>query len=170
MKHIFLLLAVLTLTACNKTNVQHQLTSEPPTEKLSEAPDFRIVTLAGEATTLSALRGRYVVLDFWGTWCPWCVKGMPRMAQVYAKYSDQMEIIGIACQDNEMDVRDFVRERDITWTQMINDDDDPDLSPRALYRVESFPTKIIIDPDGLVLATYQGESPEFYNRVEQLMK
>ena len=48
------------------------------------APDFTLKDLQGNDLSLSSLRGKYVVLDFWGSWCGWCIKGIPDMKKYYA--------------------------------------------------------------------------------------
>ena len=58
------------------------------------APDFELPNLQGSTTKLSSLRGKYVVLDFWGSWCVWCIRGIPKMKEAYTKYKDKMEILG----------------------------------------------------------------------------
>ena len=61
------------------------------------APDFTLYNLQGEKLTLSELRGKRVVLNFWATWCPPCKAEMPHMQKYYAKYSeeDNVEIVGV---------------------------------------------------------------------------
>ena len=66
-----------------------------------EAPDFTLPGPDGMPLTLSDLRGRYVVLDFWGTWCKWCVKGIPEMKTYYDRYRDKLEILSIDFGDDE---------------------------------------------------------------------
>ena len=63
------------------------------------APDFTLNDINGKPFTLSSLRGKYVVLDFWGSWCGWCIKGMPDMKKYYEKYKGKFEIVGIDCND-----------------------------------------------------------------------
>ena len=50
------------------------------------APDFTLNDINGKPLALSSLRGKYVVIDFWGSWCGWCIKGIPKMKEYYAKY------------------------------------------------------------------------------------
>ena len=66
-----------------------------------EAPDFTLNDLNGKPLTLSSLRGKYVILDFWGSWCGWCIKGIPQMKEYYQKYAGKFEILGIDCNDTE---------------------------------------------------------------------
>ena len=65
----------------------------------SMAPDFTLDDLQGKPLALSSLRGKYVVLDFWGSWCGWCIKGFPEMKTYYEKYKGKMEILGMDCND-----------------------------------------------------------------------
>ena len=59
-------------------------------ESSDMAPDFTLNDIDGNPLSLSSLRGKYVVLDFWGSWCVWCIKGMPEMKKYYAKYKDKL--------------------------------------------------------------------------------
>ena len=51
----------------------------------AKAPDFSAMKTDGSIFTLSSLQGKYVVLDFWGSWCVWCIRGIPSMKEAYAK-------------------------------------------------------------------------------------
>ena len=59
--------------------VEEQVTSEV-------APDFTLNDINGKPLVLSSLRGKYVILDFWGSWCVWCIRGIPNMKEYYNKY------------------------------------------------------------------------------------
>lgn len=132
------------------------------------APEFTLNNLDGKPFSLSSLRGKYVVLDFWGTWCGWCIKGMPEMKEMYAKYKQRLEVVGIACGDSEEAWKKCVAEKALPWTNLLNGAGDADVS--SLYAVTGYPTKVILDPEGRILKTILGESTEFYTYVDSLMK
>lgn len=128
------------------------------------APDFTATTADGRTVRLSELRGKYVVLDFWGSWCGWCIKGIPSMKQCYDRHRDRMEIIGIACRDTEAKWHKALEEHQLPWTNVLNGTD-PDLS--ILYAVGGYPTKYIIGPDGRIMKKITGERPEFYEFIDR---
>ncbi len=130
------------------------------------APDFTLTDINGRKRSLSEFKGRYAVLDFWGTWCGWCLKGIPDMKKMYDRYHDKMGIVGIACHDTPEALRKAVEEHDLKWTNLINEDDN-DIS--VLYAVEGFPTKIVIDPEGTILSVTVGEEPGFYTAVSEIL-
>lgn len=132
-----------------------------------EAPHFTLKNISGEPVALSSLRGKYVVLDFWGSWCGWCIKGIPEMKKMYGKYNKRLEIVGIACRDNEEAWKKCVAENELPWTNLLNGEGDDDMS--AVYAIKGYPTKIILDTDGRILKTILGESPQFYTFIDSLM-
>lgn len=131
------------------------------------APDFTLKDLQGNALSLSSLRGKYVVLDFWGSWCGWCIKGIPEMKKYYDKYKSDMEILGIDCRDTEEQWKEAVKEHDLPWLHVRNAGD-PDIS--ELYAIEGYPTKIVIDPEGKIAKVVVGEDPAFYKYLDELFK
>lgn len=137
----------------------------------AEAPDFTLSDAKGNPRSLSALRGKWLVLDFWGSWCGWCIKGFPAMKEMYANHNDQMEIIGIACNDTEQSWREAIEHHDLPWLQLFNPTDlQPCESPMHLYGVQGFPTKIILTPEGRIHKIFVGESEDFYREMERVMK
>ena len=133
----------------------------------AQAPDFTLNDLRGKPLALSSLRGKYVVLDFWGSWCGWCIHGIPDMKRYYAKYKDRMEILGIDCRDKEEVWKAAVEKHALPWLHVRNEGN-PDVS--LLYAVEGYPTKIVVDPEGKIAKIVVGESPEFYQYLDQLFQ
>lgn len=131
------------------------------------APDFTLKDLKGNDFTLSSLRGKYVVLDFWGSWCGWCIKGVPDMKKAYAKHKAKVEFVGIDCRDTEEKWRKAVAEHDMPWLHVRNEGN-PDVS--VLYAVRGYPTKIVLSPEGTILKIVVGEDPEFYSYLDELLK
>ncbi|MFZ5942074.1 MAG: TlpA family protein disulfide reductase [Bacteroidota bacterium] len=131
------------------------------------APAFRYATLSGDTLSLQDLRGKYTVLDFWGPWCHPCVSGMPEMKNYYEKYRDKAAFVGIACRTDRETWAAAVGNLGLSWIQILNDENGEDLS--ALYGIEGYPTKIIIDREGKILRVFLGESPEFYEELDKLL-
>ncbi len=130
-----------------------------------EAQDFTLNDLDGKPFTLSSLRGKYVVLDFWGSWCGWCIKGFPEMKEYYAKYPGKFEIVGVDCNDTEEKWKKAVADNELPWIQVFLPKDGTVVSD---YAVMGFPTKILIGPDGKIVKTYLGETPKFYEKLDEL--
>jgi len=127
-----------------------------------EAPDFTLKTLEGEDWTLSAHRGGYVLLDFWGTWCHFCVESMPTLKKVVEAYP-QLTVASIDCYDSEIEWKKGLDEIGImTWTQLYNP---REFALDAQYAVGGFPTFFLIDPRGNIKKIFEGESKGF---VEEL--
>ena len=131
------------------------------------APDFTLQDINGKDVTLSSLRGKYVVLDFWGTWCGWCIKGIPDMKKMYGKYKKHLEVVGIACGDTPDVWKKSVATNQLPWINLINGTGDSDIPSN--YAVKGYPTKVIIDKDGRIVKTVVGESPTFYECIDSLM-
>ena len=133
------------------------------------APDFTLKDLTGVERSLKDFNDKIIVLDFWGSWCHWCIKGYPKMKTYYSKYRNKLEYIGIACNDDEISWKQAIKDNELNWVQLLNDDRGKnDLA--VLYGVQGYPTKIIIDQDQKIIARYIGESPAFYKKLDELLK
>ena len=131
------------------------------------APDFTLNDINGKPLTLSSLRGKYVILDFWGSWCSWCIKGFPEMKNYYEKYKGKFEILGVDCNDTEQKWKDAVKKSELPWLHVFNPRSSNVISD---YGIQGYPTKIIIDPDGKIVKTIVGEDPAFYTILDELFK
>lgn len=130
-----------------------------------EAPVFTLNDIEGKPLALNSLRGKYVVLDFWGSWCVWCIKGFPKMNEYYAKYSDKFEILGIDCNDTEDKWKAAVKKHELPWLHVYCPKNSSVLTD---YGITGFPTKILIGPDGKIVKTIIGEDPSFYTFLDSL--
>lgn len=130
-----------------------------------DAPEFTLNDINGQPFALSSLRGKYVVLDFWGSWCGWCIKGFPQMKEYYAKYPGKFEIVGVDCNDTDEKWKAAVKKYELPWLHVYCPDKSTVLDD---YGVMGFPTKIVIGPDGKIVKGIVGESPAFYTLLDEL--
>ncbi len=117
---------------------------------------------------LTNLKGKYVVLDFWGTWCGACVKGFPKMRDYYSKYRSKVEFVGISCNDKKSVWTKCIKDEGLQWTQLLNDVDKNDFARQ--YNVSVFPTKVLIDKEGKIIKIFEGESNDFYTKLDALLQ
>ncbi|WP_343658486.1 TlpA disulfide reductase family protein [Chryseobacterium sp.] len=121
-----------------------------------KAPEITMTKADGTAFSLSTLKGKMVLIDFWATWCAPCVEEQPELKALYDTYSDkvknnQFEILGISLDRNKESWQKAIDRFGINWIQIS------DLkfwkSPVAkLYEVDELPFNIIIDGQGTILA------------------
>lgn len=161
------------LTATYK-NAEKYVTTKKARENIKEgadAPDFTLQDKDGKDFTFSSLRGKWAVIDFWGTWCGWCIKGIPDMKEAQAKIADKCAFVSIACGDTHEKWMEALEKYQMPWTQVIVPNDCPtDQNPSVTYAVQGFPTKIIVSPEGKIAKIVVGESPEFYEALDELVK
>jgi thiol-disulfide isomerase/thioredoxin len=111
------------------------------------APDFSFTTYEKENLSNAALRGKVVLLDFWGTWCPPCRESIPVVRGLQKKYADKnFQIVGISSDDDEDVWKTFIKAQQMTWSEYI------DLSGKVQesFKIDSFPTYILLDKDGVI--------------------
>lgn len=132
-------------------------------------PDINTAnTYDGKRFDLASLRGKYVVIDFWGTWCGPCVSGMPKMKEYLDKYKTKMEIVGVAQEsDNGDKWRKFLSDKpEYQWHHVLSRSDNDYI---LKFNVAGFPTKIIVDPKGKIVGRYVGEDDAIYKKLDALL-
>lgn len=132
-----------------------------------EAPNFTLKDLEGKNISLSDFRGKWVILDFWGSWCPWCIKGFPELKEAYEKYKDNLVIIGVDCNESETEWKAGVEKYELPWVNVYNPSDS---SLTSEYGVQGFPTKAIINPDGKIANITVGHNPAFFDVLSNLIE
>jgi thiol-disulfide isomerase/thioredoxin len=90
----------------------------------SPAPEFTLQNDKGKNVSLNDFAGKYVVVDFWGTWCGACLKGIPRMREYYSKYKDKIEFISIGCRDPKEVWLKAVARYNMGWINLFSENDE----------------------------------------------
>jgi len=133
----------------------------------SKAFDFTFTNKIGQAKKLSDYKGKYVMIDFWGSWCGYCIKEIPLMKKYYEKYSNRIEFIGIVCYDSQEKMDKAIKKHSIDWQNILNSKKN-DIAKQ--YGIIAYPTKIIIDRNGFILAIFSDVGKDFYAKLDELMK
>lgn len=112
------------------------------------APDFSIITAEGEHITSEDLRGKVVVLDFWGTWCPPCVESIPSLRALHKKFSKEPSfvLIGVSSDSDQETWSAFINKEKMIWPQYL----DRNRQVQRAFSVRAFPTYIVIDAEGIM--------------------
>ncbi len=161
------------LAVNKKARVEKNIEAEKRMEALQsgdvDAPLFTLKNLEGKDVSLSEFRGKWVILDFWGSWCPWCIKGFPALKEAYSKYAGKLEIIGVDCRDSEEAWRTAVKRYELPWVQVYNGGAEAEKLYEE-YAVQGFPTKVIVSPEGKIANITVGEDPSFFTVLSKLME
>lgn len=130
------------------------------------AANFSSKELRGDQLSLSDYKGRYVLVDFWASWCVPCRQGNPHLLSLYAKYKDKgLEIIGVSDDDGKPDAWKKAVEQDQigVWKHILRGlkksaDGGYDRSESIAdkYAIHSLPTKVLINPKGVIVGRYGG--------------
>lgn len=140
---------------------------DPPPRQGAEPLDFTLRGLDGQAYSLSDFAGQPVIINFWGTFCPPCVKEMPMIESYYNQHKDKgLVVLGVNLNEAEVTVRSFVRDLGLTFPVILDKN-------RVVkdYGVYEYPTTFFITRDGIIQDVYLGELPESYlrNQVDLLL-
>lgn len=134
------------------------LSDKKPTEG-AVAPNFKLVGLDGSTKELSELKGKVVVVNFWGTFCEPCREEMPALERQHAKWSGKnVEILGLNLDEPRVAVENFVNQYKVTFPILLDKNEET----RKRYGVSQYPTTFFIKPDGKVGVIRVGQMDEAF--------
>ena len=125
-----------------------------------QLPVFNLPDATGKLVSLDSFKGKYILIDFWGTWCVPCIQTIPELKAVHSKYKDRLALISIAL-ERPIDRDKWLKAIDkygMTWAQTAQFIDRKE-GVNGLYNVIEYPTLLLADPDGVLLARIKYGEP-----------
>ena len=123
-----------------------------------KAPDFTATMLTGEPMKLSDLKGQYILLDFWGSWCGPCVAEAPSLKKLYdnfhgKNFSDAkgFEIVSVGIESDKMRWQATILRLNMNWQYQVSDFQNLDSPIAKMYGVRFIPTKFLINTEGVII-------------------
>ncbi|MEM7343609.1 MAG: TlpA disulfide reductase family protein [Chloroflexota bacterium] len=157
MRFVYISLLVFLLVGCGvsnepsaSTNADGSETSENNTEL---ATNFVLPTLAGDELALESLRGQYVLVNFWATWCIPCREEMPYLQSISEIHSDQLVVLGINMGEDVERVQPFVADMALTFPILL----DPPETLTTEHGVRGLPVSFVVGPTGEIVYRRVGE-------------
>jgi peroxiredoxin len=135
-----------------------------------QVPDFQFTDFQGKKRRLSEFRGKYVLIDFWGTWCGPCRRELPYLKTAYRNFQPRgLEILGMNTDEPELlsQIKPWMEKNGLVWPQATLD------SIREIirsYRIHSYPTTLLIDAQGKVISLNQTKRGQPSLRGQELLK
>ncbi|WP_424766111.1 redoxin domain-containing protein [Paenibacillus sp. sgz302251] len=166
---VFILLAVLIIGGYAIGSTLFASDDKEPLKEGSEPPPFELADLDGNLVNLSDYKGKPVVVNFWGTFCPPCVKEMPEFERQHHKWKDKdLVILAINLSEDTLTVNNFVKRFELNYPILR----DVNRRTERSYELRSYPTTFFIKPDGTIMEIKVGGMTELdiNERIERLLQ
>jgi thiol-disulfide isomerase/thioredoxin len=183
---LYLLVTSFILFSCNSgggdkgsvTKASHEKSSKISTGiNIGErAPELVFKSPAGEKISLTSLRGKMVLIDFWAAWCPPCRAENPNLVKTYQHYKDKafqngngFTVYGVSLDRKMEDWTTAIKKDGLEWESHVSDLKGWKSAPAAIYGIEQVPSNFLIDGNGIILAKdLRGQSLD--DKLNQLLK
>ncbi|MGZ3838920.1 MAG: redoxin domain-containing protein [Flavisolibacter sp.] len=121
-------------------------------QRSQQAPDFTLPDTTGKPLSLSSFKGKYVLVDFWASWCGPCRQENPNVVKAFNQFKDKnFTVLGVSLDKNKEDWMQAIKNDGLTWNH-VSDLKYWDNAAAALYEVKSIPYNVLIDPSGKIIA------------------
>ena len=117
------------------------------------APEIALADPKGKIITLSSFKGKYVLVDFWASWCGPCRGENPNVVEAYEKFKKKnFTVLGVSLDESKEDWEDAIKADNLNW-QHISDLKKWESTVVSTYKIEGIPYNVLVDPNGIVIAT-----------------
>ena len=138
-------------------DLARELIANPLKARMQMVPNLRMTTLDGEEVSSESLRGKVVLLDFWATWCAPCRAAFPALRSMVDRHKDDpFVLVSVSVDSDEAELRRFLAEEEADWLQVW---DGPFRSATQKMSVRSYPTYVLVSPEGGILHRVGGGGP-----------
>lgn len=130
-------------------------------------PDnLKLKTLQGETINLKDYKGKFILLDFWGSWCMPCLAEVPELKKLVEEHKEKLVLVGLICGDSKEKATQALEKYDMDWLQLYSD---TNYFPQQ-FGVRVYPTKVLIDDKGIVVKEYTGSSEANFAYIREAIK
>ncbi len=127
---------------------------QAPERQVVYAPDFTLMDLEGNEVTLATFGGQNIILNFWATWCPFCVDEMPDLQKIHEKYQeDNLIVLAVNVQESKDRVLRFLEDEDLDLPILL----DTNGRTAAAYGANAIPLTVAINQEGEVVTGFRGK-------------
>ena len=164
MKNTAIFIIAMVVAGAAGYGLQRMISSDTPMPRQQQSdvigtqrPEFAMMDIHGQLRNIKDFDGQVVLLNFWATWCPPCLKEIPDFIEVQEEFADKgFQIVGVAV-ENEEDVKHFAEEMGMNYPVMAGEMEAIELGRRYGNRMGALPFSAIIDQSGTITHTFTGE-------------
>ncbi|MEO5500460.1 MAG: TlpA disulfide reductase family protein [Ginsengibacter sp.] len=131
-------------------------------------PTISYPDAVGKMQGLAKYKGKYLLIDFWASWCGPCRAAIPKVKELYSEYKDKgFDVLSISIDDSKDAWRKAMKDENMPWEQLLSPDKDKTMKQ---FQFSGIPTMYLIDPAGNIIKSFTGYSPEAEKEIKSILE